>query len=136
MEQKVLQMQESPFWFCSEAPGRKGAGNGISVLSFPPVSQKPLHGIKEGDSKNEAKKNTKEKRLCSLRLWGLRRQGALSKCSDSVGTGGLPQRHRRDHQAPQGPQRHSDLASPILTSPSCLPEPASLASNILWVSWA
>lgn len=77
MEQKVSQRQDSPFWLCSEAPGRKGVGIGVHVLNFPPVSQKPLHQIRRGDTGKETKKSTKEKRLCSLSAEGSDRRGSF-----------------------------------------------------------
>lgn len=51
----------------------------------------------------------------------LRTQGALAKCSDSVGAGDLP-------RGTDGPHRHSASASSTLRSPSYLPEPVRWAS--------
>jgi hypothetical protein len=61
----------------------------------PPVSQKPAHQIRGGNTEKETKKSTKEKSLCSLGLQraqtaGAQTAGALTKCSGSVGTGSLP----------------------------------------------
>lgn len=55
---------------------------------FPPVSQKPVHQIRGGDTGKETKKSTKEKSLCSLRL-----QRAQTPGAQTEGALALPQAH-------------------------------------------